>query len=94
MLFIQLCASLVGNLIFRRSITRPGYDALNPFPKYADQYTFDVGNPALQPQFTTNYEFNITANELPVFSIGVNDIKNIFKSDNTNDLLSLYQNKN
>ncbi len=69
---------LIGNAIFRRSITRPFYEVLNPYPKYADQYTFDVGNPALQPQFTSNYEFNITANEFPFFSIGLNNVKNIF----------------
>ncbi len=69
---------LTGNLIFRRSITRPGYDILNPFPKYADQYTYDVGNPNITPQLTNNYEFNVTANEFPIFSIGVNDIQNIF----------------
>jgi iron complex outermembrane receptor protein len=69
---------LTGNAIFRRSITRPFYESLNPYPRYADQYTYDVGNPGLQPQFTTNYEFNMTANEFPVFSIGLNDIKNIF----------------
>ena len=37
-----------------------------------------MGNPALRPQFTSNYEFNITADEFPIFSIGVNDIKDIF----------------
>ncbi len=67
-----------GNLIYRRSITRPFYEALNPFPRYADQYTYDVGNPNLRPQFTNNYEFNITANEYPVLSVGLNDIKDIF----------------
>ncbi len=69
---------LTGNLIFRRSITRPYYEALNPTPRYADQYTYDIGNPNLQPQFTNNYEFNVMANEFPVFSVGLNDIKNIF----------------
>jgi iron complex outermembrane recepter protein len=69
---------LTGNLIFRRSITRPGYDALNPFPKFADQYTYDVGDPNLTPQLTNNYEFNVSANEFPIFSVGVNDIQNIF----------------
>ncbi len=69
---------LTGNAIFRRSITRPFYESLNPYPRYADQYTYDIGNPRLQPQFTTNYEFNVTANEFPVFSAGLNDIKNIF----------------
>jgi len=70
--------TMTGNLIWRRSITRPYYEALNPFPKYADQYTYDVGNPHLQPQFTNNYEFNINADDFPVFSVGLNDIKNIF----------------
>ena len=70
--------TLVGNAIFRRSITRPFYESLNPYPRYADQYTYDIGNPGLQPQFTTNYEFSVNADEFPVFSIGLNDIKNIF----------------
>ena len=69
---------LIGNLIYRRSITRPYYEALNPTARYADQYTFEVGNPNLQPQFTNNYELNITANEFPIFSVGVNAIENIF----------------
>jgi iron complex outermembrane recepter protein len=69
---------LTGNLIFRRSITRPYYEALNPFPKFVDQYTYDVGNPNLRPQITNNYEFNINANEFPIFSVGLNDIQDIF----------------
>lgn len=69
---------LNGNAIYRRSITRPYYEALNPYPKYIDQYLFDVGNPNLRPQFTTNYEFNVTANEFTVFSLGINKTKDIF----------------
>ncbi|HMC98905.1 MAG TPA: outer membrane beta-barrel family protein, partial [Ferruginibacter sp.] len=71
---------LNGNLVYRRSITRPYYESLNPYPKYVDQYLFDVGNPALKPQFTTNYEFNIVADEFPVFSIGINKTKDIFSN--------------
>lgn len=69
---------LIGNAIYRRSINRPYYEALNPYPKYVDQYLFEVGNPRLRPQFTSNYEFNITADDFPIFSIGLNDIKDIF----------------
>jgi hypothetical protein len=69
---------LNGNLIYRRSISRPYYEALNPYPKYIDQYLFDVGNPKLQPQFTTNYEFNVMADDFPVFSAGINQTTNIF----------------
>ena len=69
---------LTGNAIYRRSISRPYYEALNPYPKYIDQYLYEIGNPRLKPQFTTNYEFNITADDFPVFSIGLNDIQDIF----------------
>jgi hypothetical protein len=71
---------LVGNLIFRKSITRPYYEALNPYQKYIDPYLFESGNPALKPQLTTNYEFNITADDFPVFSAGINNTKNIFSN--------------
>ncbi len=71
---------LNGNAIIRRSITRPYYEILNPYPKYIDQYLFDIGNPNLQPQFTNNYEFNITAADITIFSVGVNNTKNIFSN--------------
>jgi len=31
-------------LVYRRTITRPGYDQLNPFPRYVDQYLSEIGN--------------------------------------------------
>ncbi len=71
---------LLGNLIYRRSITRPYYESLNPYPKYVDQYLFDIGNPNLKPQFTTNYEFNVMAADFPIFSIGINKTKDIFSN--------------
>ncbi len=72
--------NVIGNTVYRRSISRPYYEVLNPFPKYVDQYLFDVGNPNLKPQFTTNYEFNIMADDFPIFSIGVNKTKDIFSN--------------
>jgi len=71
---------LMGNAIYRRSIKRPYYEILNPYPKYVDQYLFDVGNPKLKPQFTTNYELNATYNEIPVLALGVNKTKDIFSN--------------
>ncbi len=65
-------------LVYRRTITRPGYDQLNPFPRYVDQYLSEVGNPALRPQFTTNYEANISVDERPLLAIGYNKTKDIF----------------
>jgi hypothetical protein len=65
-------------LVYRRTITRPAYDQLNPFPRYVDQYLSEVGNPALRPQFTTNYEANISVDERPLLAIGYNKTKDIF----------------
>ena len=46
-------------LVFRRTISRPAYEYLNPFPRYVDPYLFETGNPSLRPQFTYNYEVNL-----------------------------------
>lgn len=65
-------------LIYRRTILRPTYEYLNPFPKYVDQYLSETGNPMLRPQFTKNYEANISVDERPLLAIGYNDMKDIF----------------
>jgi iron complex outermembrane recepter protein len=65
-------------LVYRRTISRPGYQLLNPSLRYIDQYLFETGNPTLRPQFTKNYEANISAGDHPLFAIGVNDTKDIF----------------
>ncbi|MEO8793947.1 MAG: outer membrane beta-barrel family protein [Daejeonella sp.] len=39
-----------------RRIGRPGYEALNPFLAYLDQYSFKSGNPYLKPAYTQNAE--------------------------------------
>ncbi|GAA4407608.1 outer membrane beta-barrel family protein [Nibrella viscosa] len=65
-------------LVYRRSITRPVYDYLNPFPRYVDQYLYETGNPALRPQFTENYEVNISVEDRPLFALGRNHTRDIF----------------
>jgi hypothetical protein len=65
-------------LVYRRTIQRPVYEQLNPFPRYVDQYLTETGNPSLRPQFNQNYEANISVDERPILAIGVNDTKDIF----------------
>lgn len=65
-------------LVYRRTITRPAYENLNPSPRYIDPYLFESGNPSLRPQFTQNYEANISVDERPILAFGVNDTKDIF----------------
>jgi outer membrane receptor protein involved in Fe transport len=43
---------------YGRRIERPNYQDMNPFQFFLDQYTFRMGNPNLQPQFTHNIEFS------------------------------------
>lgn len=69
---------LRGFLIFRRTINRPGYQNLNPYVRYIDQFLYETGNPGLQPQFTDNYEANISFDERPIFAVGRNLTRSIF----------------
>lgn len=45
---------------YSRRIDRPGYDDLNPFMNFLDEYTFKKGNPYLNPQFTSSFELTHT----------------------------------
>lgn len=65
-------------LVYRRTIQRPVYEQLNPFARFVDQYLSEVGNPSLQPQFTNNYEANVSFEERPVLAVGFKDTKDIF----------------
>ncbi|NOT52413.1 MAG: TonB-dependent receptor [Chitinophagaceae bacterium] len=69
---------LRGYLVYRRTISRPSYTQLNPFRRYVDQFLTEAGNPSLRPQFTNNYEFNISVDETPLLAVGINDTKDIF----------------
>ncbi|MFB0945066.1 MAG: TonB-dependent receptor [Spirosomataceae bacterium] len=45
---------------YSRRIDRPNYSQLNPFLFFLDPFTFEEGNPFLQPQFTDNLELTYT----------------------------------
>jgi iron complex outermembrane receptor protein len=49
-----------AGLNYSRRIDRPAYQQLNPFRYFLDPYTFQEGNPGLQPQFTHSIEFSYT----------------------------------
>lgn len=64
--------------IYRRTISRPGYQMLNPNINFVDQFMYETGNPALKPQFTDNIEVNISYKDHPVFAVGQNYTTDIF----------------
>ncbi|MBC7743758.1 MAG: TonB-dependent receptor, partial [Flavobacterium sp.] len=47
-------------LSYSRRIDRPAYDDLNPFLSFLDEYTFEKGNPYLNPQFTSSFDLSHT----------------------------------
>ena len=47
-------------LNYSRRIDRPAYQQLNPFRYFLDPYTFEEGNPNLQPQLTHSVELSYT----------------------------------
>lgn len=71
-------AELKGYLIYRRTVSRPGYQMLNPSIKYVDEFLYEKGNPALKPQFTDNYEINLSYEDTPIIAFGQNFTKDIF----------------
>jgi hypothetical protein len=58
--------------IYRKTLNRPSYQNLNPAIEILDPFNYSSGNPALAPQFTHNYEFNISFDDNPIFAIGRN----------------------
>lgn len=59
-----------ANLSYSYRILRPSYNSLNAFVYYYDPYTFEQGNPNLKPEFTNSFQFNLTYENQPFFSIG------------------------
>ncbi|SKA10291.1 TonB-dependent receptor [Sediminibacterium ginsengisoli] len=47
---------------YGRRIDRPNYQDLNPFMYFLDKYTYQVGNPYLNPQFSHNIELSHSFN--------------------------------
>lgn len=43
---------------YSRRLERPNYGSLNPFEDYLDQYTFEKGNPFLNPQYSHAFGLN------------------------------------
>lgn len=56
----QIDSSNVVNFSYSRRIDRPNYQDLNPFVFYLDPYTFQKGNPFLQPQLTNSLQLTHT----------------------------------
>lgn len=66
-------------LSYARKISRPNYRYLNPAQYFIDRFTFMLGNPYLQPQYTHGFSLNYTLMKMFNFTLG---------SDITNDAMT------
>ncbi|MCL5246583.1 TonB-dependent receptor [Cellulophaga sp. 20_2_10] len=69
----KLSESLSANVAYSYRINRPSYSTLNSFVTYYDPLSSDVGNENLKPAFTNNYQFNLTFDGQPFFTIGYSE---------------------
>lgn len=76
-----------ANLSYSYRILRPSYNSLNSFVYYYDPFTFEQGNPNLKPEFTNSFQFNLTFNKQPFFSISYkNSTDALFELVTQNDI--------
>ncbi len=66
------------NVNFGRRIDRPDYGDLNPFLFFLDEYTYQAGNPYLQPQISTNIELSHTYHNLLTTTLNYSNTQNYF----------------
>ncbi|WP_174719898.1 TonB-dependent receptor domain-containing protein [Hyunsoonleella pacifica] len=67
--------NLGANIAYSNRIRRPSYNSLNSFIQFYDPLTSEVGNPNLKPSFTNNYQFNLTFDSQPFFTIAYSETK-------------------
>ena len=62
---------------YSRKINRPNYQNLNPFIFYLDQYTYNVGNPNLKPEYANNMELSYLLKQKISFAINYSNIDDV-----------------
>ncbi|CAM1342572.1 TonB-dependent receptor domain-containing protein [Tenacibaculum amylolyticum] len=71
----KITESLGANVAYSYRIRRPSYNSLNSFVTLYDPLTSEVGNPNLKPSFTNNYQFNLTFDSQPFFTVSYSETK-------------------
>ncbi|HYK55925.1 MAG TPA: outer membrane beta-barrel protein, partial [Flavisolibacter sp.] len=57
---------------YSRRVDRPNYQSLNPFVYFLDQYTYEQGNPFLNPQYTHSLEMTYAYKRKYSATVGYN----------------------
>ena len=62
---------------YSRRIDRPDYQSLNPFLYFSDLYTYNQGNPLLNPQYTNAFEFSYGYKKIFNATLGYNMTRDV-----------------
>ena len=65
----ELSKVLGASLSYSYRIERPSYNSLNSFAEFLDPFSASQGNPNLTPSYTNNYQFNLTYEGQPFFTV-------------------------
>lgn len=65
----ELSDVLGASLSYSNRIERPSYSSLNSFAEFLDPFSASQGNPNLTPSYTNNYQFNLTYEGQPFFTV-------------------------
>lgn len=79
--YLQYAANEKNSYVlnYGRRIRRPDYESLNPFIEFLDRYTFEQGNPNLQPQFSHNIELSHTYKGFLTTTVNYTNTNNIIQ---------------
>lgn len=66
----EINEKLGASVAYSYRIRRPSYNSLNSFETFLDPFSAEQGNPNLRPAFTNSYQFNLTFEGQPFFTIG------------------------
>jgi iron complex outermembrane recepter protein len=66
----KLAEKHVFNYSYSLRINRPNYENLNPFVSFLDQYTYNVGNPFLQPELQHTVDITYVFMDAVFLSVG------------------------
>lgn len=72
-------------LSYSRRIGWPGYEDLNPFYYFLDQYTYREGNPFLKPELTSTFELSHSLNEKFTTTLRYSFVKDVLMNINEQD---------
>lgn len=83
---------------YRKSIRRYGFNYVNPFTIYQNQYAYSQGNPQIVPELSNNLELSYTYKQAYSFSLnyshGKRTLGEIYLKGDNNTTISSYGNYN